>query len=350
MKIVGSLILVIFSLLSCNKQQSSSYNSFSLDDFHKTDISSSRELLTEDAQIIGNPLNIKVINDTIIAISRMDGNIHVILYNTKSNSSQISVFRGNGPIEMINVCGMSVDNAKTLWLVGQIDKKIMTTEWNENGADTAVTIPKIHSPLDMLRGVSDGNGGVIAMPAVPNSLRLVNISNNGEVKDSISNFPETELPPTVSPNNFIFQADLCYSPSVDKAVVANRSWNEIEIYDINNHKINSIKAPIKENIKIETQAHGEAYSCEPKPLWHLFSGVSCGNKYFLVGFVGVEIQSDSDYDKGCKELWEFDWTGKPNRAFVPATDVVLFDVDYDNGYIYTIENTPDPSLYRYKIE
>lgn len=334
---------------SCERKDFNNLGTFSFNDFQKIDMSLQREFLTDDPDVVGNPLNIKAINDSIVAISRMNENRHVILFNIKSGKTQTSVFQGMGPSEMLNVCGMSVDNHGNLWLAGQIDRKVMTSRWDEDEDENAVTELKIHSPSDMLRGVSDGNGGIIAMPAIADSVRLVMIDHNGAKVDSITIFPHSELPQSIQPNNFIFQADLCYSPKQGKAVTANRSWNEIEIYNIANHDIISIKAPLKEEIKIEKKVHGDAYSCEPKPFWHLFSGVSCGDKYFLVGYVGVKIQSDEDYSKYCNQLLEFNWNGKPNRTFIPATEAMLFDVDYDNGYIYTIENNPDPTLYRYKI-
>lgn len=343
------VLIVSIPFSSCNRREKQTDEPFSFDEFQSIDLSTSRELITDDSEIIGKPLNLKIINDSIVAVCRMDGEKHVVLYNLNTGKTQTAVKQGTGPLEMINVCGMSIDSDGALLLVGQMDKKIMKTRWNSEADEDALTNLKFQSPVDALRGVADGTGGLILFPAVADSTRLIIIDKEGNVTDSITRFPKAELPPDVKPNNFMFQADISYNPESNKIVIANRSWNEIAIHDLSNGTVKTIKAPVANDIKIEKEAHGDFFSCDPKPFWHLYSGVAGGENSFIVGFVGVQIGSESDHDRYCGKLLEFDWTGKPLKAYLPDKDAMLFDVDYDNGYIYTIENDPDPALYRYKI-
>ncbi len=342
-------VLASIFLSSCNNNKDQSGESFNFEDFETVQLSLQRELLTDNPDIIGKPVDIEAINDSIVAICRMDGNRLVVLYNLNSGTAQTAVRQGGGPLEMLMVWGMSVDGDGELWLSGTMDKKIMTTRWSGNGGDDAITEMKIKSPVNLMRGVTDGKGGMIAMPATSDNIRLIMFDNTGSRTDSLMTFPEAELPDSVKPNNYIFQAVIDYSRLADKTVIANRAWNEIAIYDNKNHEIRSLISPLAKDVVFEKISRGEGFSCTPKPFWHLYSGVSAGKDSFVAGFVGVKIESDSDYDKFCGKLLEFGWSGEPKRAFIPASEAVLFDVDFDNGYIYTIENDPDPVLVRYKM-
>lgn len=343
------LALTLSFLSSCDNKNDNTDETFSLEDFDTIQMAARREVIIDSPDIIGKPAIVKVVNDSIVAICRTDGERQVVLYNLNTDTDQTAVSLGEGPLEMLMVCDMSIDNEGKLTLAGMMDKKIMTSRWNDDGGEKAVTEIKFKSPVDMTRGISDGNGGIIAMPATSDGKRLIMLDSMGEVVDSLKIFPKAEMPDSIKPSNFIFQADIDYSTEKDKTVIANLSWNEISIYDHNSHDILHLVSPFAKDVIIEKVSHGEGFSCNPKPFWHLYSGVSAGKDSFVVGLVGVRIESDSDYNKYAGKLLEFDWNGNPKRVFVPASEAIMFDIDFKNGYIYTIENNPDPTLCRYKI-
>ncbi|MDE5961865.1 MAG: hypothetical protein K2H08_09175, partial [Duncaniella sp.] len=156
------LIGVPALLASCAgkvRTESDDARTFELSQFQNVDLSTGH-IVTDDPDLLGITKNIKIVNDSIIAICQISSNSQVKLYNLNSGEWQNAVMRGEGPLEMLSVTSMSTDSGKTLWISGLMDKKVMTTGWNDDGNE-AVTELKYHSLEDLLRGVTDNHGGLI---------------------------------------------------------------------------------------------------------------------------------------------------------------------------------------------
>lgn len=337
-------------LFSCkSNDESISGIIFEFDDFNQIDLSSEGEVICDDPDILGIVTNVKVLDDSIIAISQHSRQLHVILYNINTGEWQTAIKKGEGPTDMLNVTSLSSDNDGQLWMSGLMDRKIMTAKWNNMGGD-GVGEFRMKSPYDLLRGVSDGEGGVIGLPTSISGLRMIHLDNNGVITDSLSQFPETILPDSITPDNLIFQADLAFCPQKRKLAIANRSWNLIEIISLNDHDYISLKAPIGDDIKILKSNRGNGISYNPSPLWFMFSHVSTCEQSFIVGYIGVKVEKDEDFDRQISQLLEFDWDGKPLNQYLLNSEALAFDVDFKNHIIYTVENNPDPILMKYILK
>lgn len=168
-----SAFILILMLISCspgNNPTDSEITTFNFADFQEIDLSASEEIITDDADLLGIVRGIAVVNDSIIAICQNSADSHVVLYNLKSGEKQIAIKRGEGPTEMLSVTSLSTDKDGCLWISGLMDKKIMTSRWNDDG-DNAISELKYRSCEDLLRGVSDGNGGILGLPAVTRKLK-----------------------------------------------------------------------------------------------------------------------------------------------------------------------------------
>lgn len=329
------------------RTESDDARTFELSQFQNVDLSTGR-IITDDPDLLGITKNIKIVNDSIIAICQTSGNSQVKLYNLNSGEWQNAVMRGEGPLEMLSVTSLSTDSGKTLWISGLMDKKVMTTGWNNDGNE-AVTELKYHSPEDLLRGVTDNHGGLIGLPAVSRNLRAIRLNHLGETTDSLGTFPSVALPDSIAPDNFMFQADIAYSSGNGKLVVANKSWNQIGIYSVADSGKIILKYPLDKDIEIKKSGRGNGYTYNPQPMWFMFSDVSADDNGFAVGYIGVEVKTKEDFNRGIRRLLEFDWDGNPRRSFSFGEDVTTFDVDFNNRIIYTIENRPDPTLVRYEF-
>lgn len=353
MKKILTISCISFWIISActpsNSQQDKSESKvIELEQFSAIDLSDSGSIVTDDADKLGAVNSIEVVDDGLIAICQNRPDAHVTLYDAKTDSSLTVVARGGGPLEMLRVSSISRDANSNLWLVGLMDRKVMKAKYKDSNEAMSVELT-FKLPEDCLRGVTDGKGGIIALPTGLRQSRLITLDSNGQVTDSMGSYPNVEIPADVKPNNLIFQSDIAYSPATNKIALACMSWNYINIVDRETKKTIELMLPIDAPIAFERFEMGGAVSYNPKPLWLMFSGVKVTPESFLVGYIGAKVESPEDFGKQVNSILEFDWSGKPLRMFKFANDVVTFSISGDGKTLYTVENNPDPVLYKYQL-
>lgn len=348
----GSIALGLASILAgCNSgQQETASRTFTLEDFTPIDLAESAEIITTDPDIVGIVKEVRVVNDSIIALSQIQSDVNVVLYNLNSGNYQVANRRGAGPLELTNVGSLSVDGNGNLIMAGVFDRKIISARWNPDG-DNAFTELKSSPDDDCLRAVAGQGDSFIALSSPLHHKRMIIFESDGQPVDSLGSFPSVTLPDSVMPTNFMFQADLACSPKAGKVAVSTMSWNEISICDLNGNSDEIIiKGPVFPELKIVSYGGSMGIGYSPSPLWFMFFGACASEDSFAVGFIGVEARTEIDFNRGINSILEFDWEGNPQRRFILPMEATAFDIDYSNNILYTIENLPDPTLVRYNLK
>lgn len=325
-------------------------NVFVLEDFKTVDLAESAEIITTDPDIIGKVKEVRVVNDSIIALSQVQSDVNVVLYNLNSGKYQVANRRGAGPLELTNVGSLSVDGNGNLIMAGVFDRKIISARWNPDG-DNAFTELTSSPDDDCLRAVAGQGDSFIALSSPLHNKRMIIFGSDGQPVDSLGSFPSVTLPDSVMPTNFMFQADLACSPTKGKVAVSTMSWNEISICDLNSNGNEIIlKGPVFPELKIVSYGGSMGIGYSPKPLWFMFFNACASEDCFAVGYIGVEAKTKADFDRGINSILEFDWNGQPQRRLLLPSEATTFDIDYSNNILYTIENRPDPTLVRYNLK
>ena len=346
--LLHSFLIVSACSTGNNNETSSNCKTIELDQFTVTDLSGKGRLVTDDVDIMGVVSSLEVTDNGYIAICQNRQDAHVILYNSRTDSSETVMTRGEGPMEMLRVSTMSSDSDGNLWLVGLMDKKVMKVNCNADGSDASVEAV-FRLPEDCLRGVTDGEGGIIALHGGNRQSRLIQLDADAHIIDSMGNYPNTKMPDGVCPTNFIFQSDMAFSPDVDKVAIACKSWNYIDIVDRQTKETIGLTLPIDAPIELKSFEAGGAVSYNPAPFWLMFSDVEATRESFFVGYIGAKVESPSDLDKQINSILEFDWDGNPLKILKFSNDVVTFSVSKDGKTLYTVENAPDPALFEYQL-
>jgi len=334
----------------CNSwKQKEATRTFTLEDFTPIDLTESAEVVTTDHDIVGISREIRVVNDSIIALSQIKPDVNVILYNLRSGKYQVANRRGIGRLELTNLGNLSVDSNGDLIIAGVFDRKIISARWKPKGKKASIKL-KSSPDDDCLRIVAGPGDSFIALPSSLHNKRMIVYGSNGKIVDSFGSFPSATLPNSVMPTNYLFQSDLACSPEAGKVAVSTMSWNEISICDLNgNHDEIKLKGPVFPELKIVSYG-GSMDSGFPRPLWFMFSNASAAEDSFAVGYIGVEAKTDADFERGINSILEFDWNGQPQRRLLLPSEAMTFDIDYTNNILYTVENLPDPTLVRYNLK
>lgn len=320
---------------------------YTFEDFETVQIDSLKGTLVSDDVDFGFGADIKVINDSIIAVRVIRSPYQVVLLNLSSGKKQTAVSTGAGPLEMIRVSSLSANDG-VLWLLGSSDNKVMTATWSDTD-DMATVTPKYVAKGRMLNGIVDSKGRVIGLPMDPKNVRACITDTTGNITTTFGAFPAVEMPDSVSPDNSMFQSNIAYNAKYDKAIIANRSWNIIEIYDFADSTCLNLIGPDKMDSKIEVTTTPNVMMFDQKPLWLYLSGVSAGSESFCVGYVGVKVTCKEDYQRKTNSILEFDYNGKPLRRYKFDNDLMSFDIDFKNRIIYTIELQDDPVIKKYSL-
>nr|MDE6265710.1 hypothetical protein [Paramuribaculum sp.] len=267
-KLTGILLSgLLFGCANRSMQSETGSKKFTLDDFDKVELAGNDIELIPGSDFLDMAKELRVVNDSIIAISQPQSENNVILYNLNSVKWQVANRHGIGPLDFFHVSCMSVDGRGRLLLAGIPCDKLISVAWNNNGNE-AEMIPLDYSSESCIKIKAGNDTEYIALAAPPLRSRLIVLDSIGNIVDSLGTFPDVELPDSLYPDNLFFQADFAYSPEKNKVVIANQSWNEIAIHPLDRSKDDIIlNGPVFPALSMKKYGDAEYYGFAPSPLW-----------------------------------------------------------------------------------
>lgn len=354
------LISIVIFFLSCiafnscktavGKGDDGNILDFTLDDFREMNLSGvERRVITDDPDLVGKAREIRIVNDSIVLIRQHSPSL-VSFYYIGSGRSGTAITQGGGSLEMSMVGNMYAEDEGKLWVFGVDDMKVMKLTFipgNEKPYDSEYVAK---APCPSLRGVALSDSLFMTLPAVADGQRLLIFDRDRNPVDTLGVFPEVNKNEGVVLHNLVFQSDIDYDKGNGHAVLANRSWNQIEIYDINDGEVIARRGPIEVRSEIKDDSSSGMNRMSQIPLWFIYDGICAGPSTFVVGYIGIEVKEEKDFDRHIGRLLEFDWAGNPLRSYRLPDEIMAFDIDFKNGRLYTIENCPEPSVVCYDVK
>lgn len=349
-KSVALVSLLPGLMASCGDKAKETKSDYEIADFEEVSLKETdRTLIIDNVDVLGRAAGVKVLNDSVLSVRRIRSEFPVMLYNIANKQSVVGVVAGEGPEELVSVGALSSDKEGNLWLFGRADQKVLSVSWN--GLDS-LPVRTFHykTPMLILGGAPLPDGDVFVMPTHENDVRLAKLDKNGQEIGKIQSFPDLALPnDTLHLNNSMMQSDLSISPDGKHILVACKSLPSIQIIEEPTGRETLLNGPSNIDVEIISKETPSGRYFVQQPMLFMFDGEAAGDDSFFVGYVGVEPKTDDDFDKHINSLLEFDWSGKPLRRFVFEKDVMAFDIDFKNKRVYTLENTPEPTIWCYSL-
>jgi len=180
--------------------------------------------------------------------------------------------------------------------------------------------------------------------------RLTLLDGDGKIIRKTGDFPSFQSSSNIKGDNDIFQSGMTASPDGKKIALACKHTDIIDIYDLEKDDFKRIQGPI--GIKLTVIDQGIAKSLEPR--YHTFLLLSASEVEFWASYNGYKsgkgelIATENQLPK---QIFCFDWNGRPLRKIRLDYPFGGFDIDWKNKILYTLELRDNyPHIVKYQID
>ncbi len=323
-------------------------------DFTDSDFKQIAKPLSEPTEIdfisdsVLKPCNITPLGDNILAIENLGHEKMVWLADIAKHKLKGYISMGNGPDELLDLTTMSYSDG-ILSVAGVNDSKVIEYAVDHDSLKITPlvrTILPYKAPLRSLR-MNDSIIFSLAPGFSGDRFYLYNKIDSSYTADS--EFPLTQSEITVEPDNSFFQADIAIDHDGKLIVLANRSWNILEFYDVAADTWLTLYGPSESAAEIRKVNDGAVSFYSQSPRWHSWDQVVVGKKDVYVGYDGSCLADKEDVDTGVTRIYTFGHDGTPGRIYQFESPVVSFAIDEQAQRIYVIHDLPEPTLVYYNL-
>jgi len=339
-------ILIIITITTCSR--STKDNGDFSDETIKTIIRlTDGKIYSNDSLFLGYPLYLKFHPDSFLIIQEYNTSKLIKIIDLKNNHIQELIPQGNGPGEMLVSWGIHIIGKDVFAFCGQLRKVIRLTP-NDNrvfviidefkiDVKDAVAFYPVKENLNVCQSVSDTS-------------RLTFVNGEGKIINKMGDFPTFQSANNIKADNDIFQSCITGSPNGNKIAVVCRRTDVIEIYDLKNDSFKRYQGPIGINLTVTDQ--GIAKSLDPKYLTYVL--LNANDIEFWASYNGNKLpprgRQLSTEEQYPKQIYCFDWSGKPIRKLIVDYPFGGFDIDWKKMILYTLEIRDNyPMIVEYQI-
>lgn len=334
------IILFLLCLSSCDNG-SETYQqakTFSLDHFSETIELKGKELTFGNT--VMKPIRIQVIDSFLITINSGEEK-HISLFNLNTNTKiGDRITNGNGPEDMLQLS--FVKGTQSLQLYDIAKKTLMEYDIQAFVRDIQPrSIHKIKLKQQILEDITRDKQSNIIAPLFRGTHRLALLNQQGEEIRQLGSYPETKADFTDVEKREMFQ--FSYTVTPDGRIILCYNWTDlIEIYSSEGILLHRLHGPDqfispfqeihKEKVIIARPQKGEQREGYYNP-------VVVGDTFFIL-YNGNKVDSEN-YDENSRQLFIFDWNGKPLKRLLLDQGILTFTVDSINKKIYGISSSPE---------
>ena len=203
------------------------------------------------------------------------------------------------------------------------------------------SIHKIKLKQQILEDIARDKQSNIVAPLFRGTHRLALLNQQGEEIRQLGSYPETKADFTDVEKREMFQ--FSYTVTPDRRIILCYNWTDlIEIYSSEGILLHRLHGPDqfispfqeihKEKVIIARPQKGEQREGYYNP-------VIVGDTFFVL-YNGNKVDSEN-YDENSRQLFIFDWNGKPLKRLLLDQGILTFTVDSINKKIYGISSSPE---------
>lgn len=337
--IACAFVLCIFT--GCKPSISNYPADFSSNSFKNTYKASEAKIYRNDSLLLVNPRWIRFHPDSFIVVQEMGTPYLLKVIDLKSNKIQQVVRKGRGNGEVTVAWGIGVVN-NNIWVFDGIQKKIVLLSLNK---DRTFSVRKdvYFNDKNIFTAYPLTDSSFVGLTGVDQKSRLLIFNKNGAMVRQMGDFPPIEDSKGVEPNNIIFSSFTTGSPSGNKLALVCSNTDIIEIYDPKVGLLKRMHGPEGIKISVVKKEVMMGTMLTTLPRVSAYWNVIADKKGFWVGYSGYRKGKDphpKDTDIYPRQIFSFDWTGKPQNKISFDIPLSSFDIDWKSKRIYCLTKNP----------
>ncbi|MGV8096490.1 MAG: BF3164 family lipoprotein [Mangrovibacterium sp.] len=334
------IIIFLFVLMSCNKQEYKDTMKFYFPDFFET-VYLKGEELKFDKELL-RPVRLYLI-DSVLVMQNHHVETHFHKYNihTKKKIGEC-IHWGSGPEEMLYPKVFQQADS-ILWIYDKNRRRMMSYSKEHflySNNPMSLSIINFNETFD--KAAVSANGQIVSIVLSPESQRISFYNKEGTRVKTSGEFPECGL--TLTPVETIesFLCNISIHPQDGRICLSYNRTDLLEFYDSDGILKKRIHGPDHFFPVIAQGKKGEGigvYSIEGKTRDGYFSPVAFDNSLFLLYSGKFFDRNDTMYL--VNQIFVFDWDGNPIKRFILDIPIFWFTVDEKQKKIYGLTDVPD---------
>lgn len=310
---------------------------FTEESFPKTFFISEGRIYKNDSLFLGHPTLLRFHPDSFLIIEEYGTPKLIKIIDLKSGDIHEIIQQGKGPGEMIVSWGPEILGDSLYAFCGELRKVIIFAPDNKR---KFILIDEFNLeekasyrfyPLTPEMHVCLSNIG--------DERRLTFLDEKGKIIKKMGDYPSFLNSDEIKPDNEIFLSSISSTPDGNKIVLACIRTDVLEIYDTYNGLIKRLQGPLGIKLSVSRHAFGNGYMNRVEPGYFTYSNVIANEHEFWVDYNGYKSEKGkqpSFLEQYSKQIYCFNWNGKPLKKIEFDFPIMTFDVDWVGKMLYTI--------------
>lgn len=342
-------ILVTDLFYACT--ESKEETDFTLNSFDKSIYLKGGNRYENDSLFLGNPRWIRFHPDSFLIIQEMGSTKMLTVIDLKSNRIQKLISKGKGPGEMVSAWGIEILNKNLFVFCGQLRKVIKLSPGNDR---------RFHITDEFMLDEKQSKGPyplndnlLVCLSNIGDDNRLAYLTGEGKIIKKFGDYPPLLNGDQVKPDNDIFGSYISANSDGSKFVVVCAYTDIIEIYDTEKGLERRIHGPLGINLEAHYVKVGPGRMTRREPGYLTYCMADANFVEFWTGFISYKGEKNKGpqlTEAYPKQIFCFNWKGKPLRIINLEFPVFAFDVDWENKILYSIKcDEESPELVSFSL-
>lgn len=350
----GFIVLLLAELgflISCG-QRNGIGDLFSEESFKtRIEVRDGRQVVVDDL-LLGQPTLIRFHPDSFLVIEEFGTPRLIKILDLKTHKVREMIPRGRGPGEMLVSWGVEIIDRDIFLFCGQLRKIIILSPTDDRSFTIDDEFYIEEKQTQRIQPLS--RDMYVRLSSIGDEMRFTLLDGKGKIIKKFGEYPPFINDDEIKADNDIFFSSIGSTPDGKRFAAICSKTDLFELYDMEKGLLKRFQGPLGLKISVEAQSVGTGFMLKPQPHYTTYHHVITDKDEFWTGYIGYRFEKGTEQtlEEQCtKEVYCFDWNGKPLRILSLEYPAISFDADWEKDVFYALElRDNDPVITAYNLE